>query len=84
MRLDSARGQAVARVDTVFMAFRRAGDGSVNHLTSDATYPVSGMPGLKVCAVSIEPCDNPYDEPDDGPRERAVPTGAGAAARPAT
>jgi len=89
VRLDSARGRAVARarvtdtvrVDTVFMAFHWAGPGSVNHLTSDATDPVSGMPGLKVCAVSIEPCDSPYgDLSDDGPRERQVPTAAGAAA----
>jgi assimilatory nitrate reductase catalytic subunit len=75
-----ARVTDVVRVDTVFMAFHWAGEGTVNHLTADATDPVSGMPGLKVCAVSIEPCDNPYDESDDGPRERAVPTGAGAAA----
>jgi assimilatory nitrate reductase catalytic subunit len=89
VRLDSARGRAVARarvtdtvrVDTVFMAFHWAGPGSVNHLTSDATDPVSGMPGLKVCAVSIEPCDNPYDGMSDArPQERQVPTGAGAAA----
>ena len=57
----SSRGSATAparvsrgiRADTVFMPFHWGGDGSANTLTNDATDPVSGMPELKVCAVSV-------------------------------
>jgi assimilatory nitrate reductase catalytic subunit len=85
VRLDSARGHLVARarltdavrVDTLFMAFHWAGDGSVNRVTNDATDPVSGMPELKVCAVSIAPWDGTAGDRPTG-RERQVDAGVGA------
>jgi assimilatory nitrate reductase catalytic subunit len=61
----SPRGRAVARArittairpDTVFMPFHWPGEGMANAVTNDATDPVSGMPELKVCAVSVARAD---------------------------
>ncbi len=61
MRLRTSRGELVVRCrlspairpDCVFVPFHWAGTGSVNQATSDVCDPVSGMPELKVCAVSI-------------------------------
>ncbi|TCI96459.1 molybdopterin oxidoreductase family protein [Aeromicrobium sp. IC_218] len=49
-----ARVSAQVRPDTVFVPFHFAGDDLVNAVTNDATDPVSGMPELKVCAVTVE------------------------------
>ena len=65
VRVTSARGEAVAparvspdtRPDTVFMPFHFAGPASANLVTNPATDPVSGMPELKVCAVSVAPAE---------------------------
>ncbi|SEI97316.1 molybdopterin oxidoreductase family protein [Demequina mangrovi] len=59
--LTTARGEASApvrltediRVDTVFMPFHWAGEGSANRLTNDVTDPTSSMPEFKVTAVHI-------------------------------
>ncbi|WP_019143657.1 molybdopterin oxidoreductase family protein [Aeromicrobium massiliense] len=49
-----ARVSTQVRPDTVFVPFHFAGDDLVNAVTNDATDPVSGMPELKVCAVTVE------------------------------
>ncbi|MDM8084314.1 molybdopterin oxidoreductase family protein [Cellulomonas cellasea] len=74
VQVASARGEAVAvahvtpgaRLDTVFMPFHWAGPGSVNRLTLDTTDPVSGMPDLKLCAVSLRPAPPSAEPPADG------------------
>lgn len=63
VHLDGLRGRVTARVrvdagtrpDTVFMAFHWAGPGGVNEITSPVVDPVSSMPELKVCTVSLTP-----------------------------
>ncbi len=63
MRLVTGRGEVVVtcrfsvgiRPDCVFVPFHWSGEGSVNRATSDVTDPTSGMPELKVCAVSVHP-----------------------------
>jgi assimilatory nitrate reductase catalytic subunit len=42
------------RLDTLFVPFHYAGQGSANLLTNPALDPVSRMPEFKVCAVRIE------------------------------
>lgn len=49
----TARLSTAIRLDTVFMPFHYAGLEAVNRVTSPATDPVSGMPELKVAAVSV-------------------------------
>lgn len=49
----TARLSTAIRLDTVFMPFHYAELGAVNRVTSPATDPVSGMPELKVAAVSV-------------------------------
>lgn len=60
--LTTRRGSAVMkaqltpsiRLDTLFVPFHYAGQGSANLLTNPALDPVSRMPEFKVCAVRIE------------------------------
>jgi assimilatory nitrate reductase catalytic subunit len=57
----SSRGSATApvrvtrgiRPDTVFLPFHWPGAGLANAVTNPVTDPASGMPELKVCAVSV-------------------------------
>lgn len=49
----TARLSTAIRLDTVFMPFHFAELGAVNRVTSPVTDPISGMPELKVAAVSV-------------------------------
>lgn len=61
VEVTSARGSCVAparlsadiRPDVVFMPFHYPGAESANAVTNPAADPISGMPEVKVCAVSI-------------------------------
>jgi len=62
VRLTSRRGSAVfsaqltssIRMDTLFVPFHFAGEGSANLLTNPALDPVSRMPEFKICAVRLD------------------------------
>lgn len=61
VRVTSVRGSLVAparltdtvRPDTVFVPFHWAGPGGANEVTNDTLDPISRMPEVKVCAVSV-------------------------------
>ncbi len=65
VRVESARGSCVAparlsadlRPDVVFMPFHYPGAEAANAVTNPAADPISGMPEVKVCAVSITRAD---------------------------
>ncbi len=65
VRLTTRRGEIVARarfsrdirLDTFFVPFHWAGEGSANVLTIAALDPISRIPEFKVCAVRAEPAD---------------------------
>jgi assimilatory nitrate reductase catalytic subunit len=48
-----ARVTETVRPDTVFLPFHWAGAGSANRVTNDAQDPLSRMPEVKVCAVTV-------------------------------
>jgi assimilatory nitrate reductase catalytic subunit len=54
-----ARISRATRPDTVFMPFHWGGEGAANAVTTDAVDPGSGMPELKVCAVSVARAADP-------------------------
>jgi assimilatory nitrate reductase catalytic subunit len=69
VRLTTRRGQmtltarlsADIRMDTVFVPFHWGGAGAANILTNTALDPVARIPEFKVCAVRVEPADQPTE-----------------------
>jgi assimilatory nitrate reductase catalytic subunit len=69
VRLTTRRGQMTLkarltpdiRMDTVFVPFHWGGAGAANLLTNTALDPIARIPEFKVCAVRVEPADQPRE-----------------------
>nr|WP_294524176.1 molybdopterin oxidoreductase family protein [uncultured Rhodopila sp.] len=69
VRLTTRRGQMTLkarltpdiRMDTVFVPFHWGGAGAANLLTNTALDAVARIPEFKVCAVRVEPADQPRE-----------------------